>query len=369
MSDERPVIAFRADASVQIGTGHVMRCLTLADALRAEGAECHFLCRDLPGNLSASVRDWGHACHLLPAPDELEDDGATEHSAWLGVTRARDADESRAVLEPLRPDWLVVDHYALDDEWERALRPVVTKLMAIDDVADRIHDCNLLLDQNLGRASSDYDGLVPAACERLIGPHYALLRSEFRARRAESLAHRTNGHVDHMLVSLGGVDQDNVTGDLLDALSKEHLPAGCRITVVLGSSAPWKKEVSRQVAAMSVPAELRIGVSDMAGLMAEADLAIGAAGSSAWERCCLGLPTLLLVVAGNQVGAARALEKAGAAIHVTSDRAALHEGLRKALADATSPLRLTQMSEAAAGLVDGEGAPRVSRRIADKVVA
>ncbi|MGG7646088.1 UDP-2,4-diacetamido-2,4,6-trideoxy-beta-L-altropyranose hydrolase [Rhodovulum sp. YNF3179] len=359
----RSVIAFRADASIEIGTGHMMRCLTLADTLAEAGADCHVLCRDLPGDLTSLVQERGHRCHLLPAPEAHADDGATPHSAWLGVTRAQDARDCQPILDDLRPDWLVVDHYALDAAWERAVHPAVGQVLAIDDLADRPHECHLLLDQNLGRATEDYDGLVPAECARLIGPRYALLRPEFRARREESLARRKDGRLEHILVSLGGVDQDNATGQVLDALAGAPLPAECWITVVLGPSAPWKEGIRELAARMPVPTELRVGVRDMAALMAEADLAIGAAGSSAWERCCLGLPTLLVVLAENQVPAADALVRAGAASQLTSDQAALPLGLREVLEAPDLPTKLMQMSKASAGLVDGSGIPKIVNRI------
>lgn len=336
-----------------------MRCLTLADALAEAGANCHVLCRDLPGNLASLVQQRGHGCHLLSAPEAPADDGATAHSAWLGVTRAQDARDCLPILAELHPEWLVVDHYALDAAWERAVRPAVGQVLAIDDLADRPHECHLLLDQNLGRATEDYDGLVPAECARLIGPRYALLRPEFRVRREESLARRKDGRLEHILVSLGGVDRDNATGQVLDALAGAPLPAECWITVVLGPWAPWKEGIRERAARMPVPTELRVGVRDMAALMAEADLAIGAAGSSAWERCCLGLPTLLVVLAENQVSAAEALDKAGAAKQVTLGQSASLAGLKEVLEAPDLPTMLAQMSEASAGLVDGNGAKRL----------
>ena len=365
----RPVIAFRADASVEIGTGHMMRCLTLADALAEAGADCHVLCRDLPGNLTSLVQERGHGSHLLPAPEAPADDKATPHSAWLGVTRAQDARDCQPILDDLRPDWLVVDHYALDAAWERAVRPAVGQVLAIDDLADRPHECHLLLDQNLGRATEDYDGLVPAECARLIGPRYALLRPEFRARREESLARRKDGWLEHILVSLGGVDRDNATGQVLDALADAGLPAECRITVVLGRSAPWTEDIRERAARIPVPTELRVGVRDMAGLMVEADLAIGAAGSSAWERCCLGLPTLLVVLAENQVSAADALSKAGAVVLLGSAPSASEADIGSFMAQPQLPSRIVAMSDAAARLVDGEGTLHVTMKLAGRAAA
>ena len=353
-----PIVVFRADASVDIGTGHVMRCLTLATALQARGARCHFLCRDLPGHLEATIRAQDFDCHLLPAADRCEDDGLTAHSRWLGVSGLRDASESRSLLDQLSPDWVVLDHYALDAAWERAARPDGAKLMVIDDLADRPHDCDLLLDQNLGRDTADYDGLLQDRCFRLIGPAFALLREEFAAHRAESLARRTTHPLRHILVSLGGVDRDNVTSRVLARLASCRLHPDTRITVVIGRSAPGRDEVARQAAQMPVGTEVCMGATNMAALMTRADLAIGAGGSTSWERCCLGLPTLLVVLAPNQEPAARALSASGAAV-LFGDATDPTSGLADAIASTMEPRVLAAMSVSSADLVDGLGAHRV----------
>lgn len=350
MQPDGPVIAFRADASTDIGTGHVMRCLALADALRERGATCHFLCRSLPGNLASAITGKGHACHLLPLPTSSLSDSSTAHSAWLGTTQAADAQDCAPILDAIRPSWLIVDHYALDRAWEAAVRRDGMRLLAIDDLADRSHDCDILLDQNLGRIAADYDGLVPDGCVRLIGPEHALLRPEFAACRAAALARRGQGPARRILVSMGGVDRDNVTARVLDALAGATLAPGTVIDVVLGATAPWRETVAEQAARMPVPTRLHVAVPDMARMMTAADLAIGASGSTSWERCCLGLPTLVMVLAENQRPAADALEAAGAAIRM---------GGGDSMVCIPAAADLAAMSVKAAALVDGLGAVRV----------
>ena len=359
MSPRTLVVAFRADASIDIGTGHVMRCLTLARAMRDRGARCHFVSRDLPGHLTQAIRSLGLECHLLPQPDIAEDDAVTQHSRWLGVSGAWDAGQSRSVFETLAPDWVVVDHYALDSTWERVACPETARLMVLDDLADRPHDCDLLLDQNLGRISQDYDGLVPARSRRLIGPDFALLRPEFLSQRDLSLARRQTPRVGHILVALGGVDRDDVTSRVLDTLAACGLPGDMHITVVPGPTAPAREIVARRAAAMPVRTDLRVGVDNMADLMATADLAIGAAGSSSWERCCLGLPTIIAVLAENQAQAATALSDIGAVIRVGNNADPI-AGLADALSRAMKPDLLARMSVSGATLVDGQGTERVA---------
>lgn len=310
-------IAFRTDASLEAGSGHVMRCLTLANALRDQGAECRFVCREHQGHLAELLTARGHSYHLLPTVADKEpivSDPLLAHASWLGCGWEQDATQTQAILAEWQPDWLVVDHYAIDACWERILRPHVGHIMAIDDLADRSHECDLLLDQNLGRQPSDYRGRVPSDCALLIGPSYALLRPEFAALRKYSLDRRQRPVLKRLLITMGGVDQFNATGRVLAALRQAPLPDDCRISVVMGAKAPWLAQVKALCATLPWPTEVLTNINNMAQLMADSDLAIGAAGGTSWERCCLGMPTLMLVIADNQQEAAHHLQAAGAAV-------------------------------------------------------
>ena len=356
-------VAFRTDASIQIGTGHVMRCLTLADALVARGAQCTFICRAHAGHLMGHIRSKGHAVHSLPMVGEPDAD--LYHSAWLGSTQATDAQACKALLAMMQPDWLVVDHYALDARWEHALAKHCGNLMVIDDLADRPHACNLLLDQTFGRDVQDYCARVPQDCTLLCGSSYALLRPEFAAMRPYSLQRRAQPQLKHLLISMGGVDKDNVTAQVLQALRPGTLPADCKITVVMGATAPWLLDVQQQAQTMPWPTTVCVGVNNMAQLMADSDLAIGAAGATSWERCCLGLPTVMLVLAENQRCAAELLEKTAAACLLQLDNnlptqlaVLIHEIV-------LSEMFLQRLTEGAQVITDGDGA----RRIADYMIA
>ncbi|KFF49701.1 hypothetical protein GY26_05850 [Gammaproteobacteria bacterium MFB021] len=361
-------VALRVDASLEIGTGHVMRCLTLATALREHhAARCCFLCRELPGHLIARIEAEGFEVLRLAAP---ADEGTPlsggqakgpAHAAWLGVDWSQDARESADLLASLAPDWLVVDHYALDAPWELAVRPSGTRLLVIDDLADREHIADLLLDQNLGRLAEDYAELVPANCRLMIGPDYALLRPEFAEWRRPSLERRaTRQGLSQLLISLGGVDKDNVTAEVLQALRDIELPRTCRITVVMGATAPWIEAVKRVADTLEQPTEVVTNVSDMARRMVEADLAIGAAGSTSWERCCLGLPTLMLVLAENQRAAAKAMENEGVAIAFGTVLALVDMLADLFRNDAAAYRKIANMSQCAGRLTDGRGAQLVA---------
>ena len=351
------MIAFRADASIQMGTGHVMRCLTLADALRERGVQCLFICRPHRGHLLELIAHRGHRAMALPtlaegAAQEISADPA--HAVWLGTDWATDAQDTRHALGDNLSDWLVVDHYALDRRWEQAMRSVCQRLMVIDDLADRLYDCDLLLDQNLGRVEKDYQGLVPSHCVRLIGPTYALLRPEFEALRPYSLARRQTAKFQHLLITMGGVDKDNATGRVLEALRGCPFPKGLQITIVMGPHAPWLEQVRMQATQMSCPTQVLVGVSNMAQLMADSDLAIGAAGSTSWERCCLGLPSIILALADNQYAGANALQDAGAGL-AARDMSEFQKLLRQVFASKAMNCLLQGLSKAAQRVCNGRG--------------
>ena len=230
--------------------------------------------------------------------------------------------------------------------------------MVIDDLADRHHDCNLLLDQNLGREAADYRGKVPDACEVLAGPKFALLRPEFSIFRESSPYRRTISEVKQLLVTMGGVDPDNATGAVIEALKSTFFSSQCKVIIVLGRDAPWLEQVRQFARELPMRAEVRVGVSNMAELMATSDLAVGAAGFTSWERCCLGLPTVLFVLADNQRSIALSLQKAGAAR--IFDRTEGKVSLSQLLSEiAGSVEELNRMSAMGRSLVDGRGTARV----------
>ena len=308
-------VAIRTDASLQIGTGHVMRCLTLADQLRKEGGEIIFICREHEGNLTDSIKQRGFQCYVLPGVNSIFEvnDSSLFHASWLGVTAKQDAEECLPIMQTFQPDWLIVDHYAIDQTWEKMLRCYFKKLMIIDDLGDRAHICDLLLDQNYGSSKEKYRKLVPLQCQVLTGSFYALLRPEFSQLRGVSLQRRQkNLALKKILVTLGGVDPDNYTGQILEQLALSNLSNEIEVTVVMGGTAPHLKSVYKQSQLTPLKITIKTNVSNMAELMVNADLAIGAAGSTTWERCCLGLPSILIVVADNQRLIAEALNRANA---------------------------------------------------------
>ena len=294
-------VVFRSDASVKMGSGHVMRCLTLAVELKKNGSDITFISRAHEGNLNGLISDKGIKVVELSAPDSRSvpvgcgcSDG---HAEWLGVTQEQDARESINALGKTIPDWLIVDHYHLDEAWETVLRAHVKNIMVIDDLGNRIHDCNLLLDQNwFDDKDSRYNGLVPSFCTQLLGPEYALLRPQF-AEEKKKLKPR-NDDVKRIFIYFGGPDPHKLTKMTLIALCELEL-SHLEVDVVIGQNNPQKSEL-KELCLKRPLTQLHIQVDNMASIMAKADLAIGGGGATTWERICLNLESCVVIIAKNQ---------------------------------------------------------------------
>lgn len=344
MSGGRPArVLFVADAGRAVGGGHVMRCLTLAGALAAAGAECAFVATaEAAGVLDVFA---GPAVGRFAAPS-----GDPEMLCALAVQAARTWGAGFAVI----------DHYGMGAAEDAALRTAARRLLAVEDLR-RPRDADLVLDSNLGRRPGDYAG-----AEALLGPAFALVRPAFAAARPAALARRALAHrapagpAGPVLVSLGLTDVGAITGRVVERL----LPLLGRraLDVVVGGGAPSLARL-RPLAEADTRVRLHVDTRDMAGLAAAADLAVGAGGSSAWERCAVGLPAIVLVLADNQRENSQALAAAGAAVTLEVN-GALEAGLAAAflgLADDAGARE--RMGAAAAALCDGRGAERVAARM------
>jgi UDP-2,4-diacetamido-2,4,6-trideoxy-beta-L-altropyranose hydrolase len=342
-----------------------MRCLTLADALRVQGARVSFVSRPLAGNLGYLAELKGYKVHALPAASNgyVRVLGDSRHAEWLGIDWKTDADDTKRVLkDSANPvDWLIVDHYALDCRWERELRALVGGIMVIDDIADRAHDCDMILDQNLHIDQElRYRGLVPVACRQFLGPLYALLRPEFVAERRH--LRKRDGSVRRLLIFLGGSDPANETLKALDAVVLLD-GAEISIDVVVGAANMHRALIAERCASMK-NTSFHCQVDHMAGLMAEADLSIGAGGSTTWERSCLGLPSIVMSLASNQVDLSTCAAKAGIQVYLGQSQDISAETIAAEI-DRLIPDRtaLRSMSQRAMRLVDGEGARRIVERM------
>lgn len=259
---------FSAEASLEIGTGHVMRCIVLADALEKIGWQCDFVSSQTTYDLVSKVRKFGRI-----EPDFF----------WQN---------------PIHNDLLVVDNYGLSDAYEFHFRKFSKKILAIDDLANRKHFCDFLLDQNLGSQESNYKNFVNSDCKILTGTSYCLLRPEFAKMREMALEKRTHTKkITKILVNFGGSDVNNHSEKALEKIENSSFRG--EVTVALGFNAIHFEKI-QNFAKNSRNKIIIHKQADMAQLIFEADIAIAAGGTSAWERCCLGLPTYIVKIADNQ---------------------------------------------------------------------
>ncbi|MEH7666563.1 UDP-2,4-diacetamido-2,4,6-trideoxy-beta-L-altropyranose hydrolase [Bacillus sp. JJ689] len=306
-------IAFRADASIEIGTGHIMRCLTLAHELWNKGAQVYFICRKLEGDLHQYILNKGFCVFVLDGDSENTNFLSSEHGSYLNWLKYHwfvDAQQTNDILSQLpKCDWLIVDHYGLDNRWESALRKTVRKIMVIDDLANRMHDCDLLLDQNLYDNPNDrYKDLIPEHSLVKLGPKYAILRPEFHA--AKKFSRKRTGEIERIFIFFGGHDVTNETLKTLRALQNINQD-NLKIDVVVGSQNPHKEEIQTYCKSVS-NASYYCQIENMEELLVRADLGIGAGGTTTWERCFLGLPSITITTAQNQIEVTKAVAKVGA---------------------------------------------------------
>jgi len=343
-------VVFRVDSSVTIGTGHVMRCLTLAKQLKQKNVNISFICRDLEGNLINFIKDHGFTVHVL-SKIRIDEKDNNAIFKWYKENWQQDVRETLDIVEAhIRSiDFFIIDHYGLDEKWESTLKPFIKKLMVIDDLANRKHVCDFLLDQNLYLNYEErYKNLVPPECKQLLGPNYVLLREEFIDASCQKRIR--DGKIHNILVFFGGTDPTNETIKALNALAL--LENNIKVNVVVGSSNKRKDEI-REYCDRYPNFFFHCQVPNMAELMNEADLAIGAGGTTTWERCYLGLPSITIIVADNQVELTNAVSKFGATINLGFSHEVTSEQIFEAVKDLIEhPKKVQLLSERASKLVN-----------------
>jgi len=354
---------FRVDSSNIIGSGHVMRCLAFADELRRQKFSVSFICRKFEGDLIDFIAQKGYKVHRLPYcrfPRQIKE-GPDPYKKWLGADWQSDAAQTLDIVNRIKPDWMIVDHYAIDRNWEKRLKTAVNKVMAIDDLANRRHECDILLDQNLyANMRLRYQKLLPKACKELLGPKFALLRPEFRKARAKSRCR--DGKVKKILVFFGGVDLTNETGKVLKVLAR-LTRADISVDVAIGINNPHKVMIEGLVKKMP-NLTCHNKIKNISRLMRSADLFIGTAGITTWERCCLGLPSLVITIARNQVQIIKYLAKKNILFYVGEGHKVKSARIQKDIEYFLArPERLKRYSLNSLKLVDGLGAQRCARTL------
>jgi len=338
------IVVFRVDASITIGIGHLMRCLALGGELAKKGWCCFFACETDNFQIVTELVGEKHSIVRLPID-------ARHHASTLFQQL------------PKGVDLLVVDSYKLDASFGKSCRGWADLILVIDDLADRQYEADILVDQTFGRSEYDYSTLIGNSCRVLTGSRFALLRPEFARMRQSSLNRRDANcqNIGRILVSLGSNDPDNITTTVLDGIIATE--KAVEIDVVLGSQAPHYNLVSSRVANLS-GARMYSEFKDMPGLMASADISIGAGGTTSWERCCMGLPSITMTLARNQFLINQNLHNLGAVAHLGSIGEFGKEDISTSLTELiSSPSAVRSMSMLARMVCDGQGIERVINQL------
>ena len=336
-------LVFRVDSGEGIGWGHTMRCFSLAQIFKEKNMQISFITRKIPNNISYFLKENGINVYYLNG----------EKYSWKN-----DAIQTKKIIENFdEVDWLIVDNYKLDFKWEKFLKPFVKKLMVIDDMTLRTHDCSLLLDQNYyEKPKNMYKNFVPKKCKMLIGPKFALLRSEFYQERKK--LKEKNRQMKRIFISFGGSESSEIM-KIIDVV-KELDHSKINVDLLLTESSKYLK--IKNLFSKFTNITIHHQNFSVVKLMKNADLAIGAGGSSTWERCCLGLPSIVTVSAKNQLQLTKEIEKKGCIINLGISKKITSDDYLNIINNLNKS-KLLQMSKNALKLVDGKGTLRVTKEM------
>lgn len=346
------VILFRVDASITIGFGHVMRCLTLARSFRKCGMECIFVCANQKGNLFDEISKEFECILLIKNTDKGNIDPIADAEQLIGLVKTRF----------IKVSLLVVDHYALDKYWEELLSPYAERIFVIDDLANRKHQCDFLLDQNYYKSLERYDTLVPKSTKTFLGPTFSILREEFSKLRGG--LRRKPKPFKKILISYGGVDSYNFSLKSIKAVSsiQDRL---FEINIVSGISNPHLDLLKLEIKAFK-NVTLHIQANNMAELMKDADVCLGAGGATNWERLCLGLPSIIVSMAENQVNISQDLDADGLVYYLGSYEAVTENKIAKALLKFEQKNLKNPNFDKLMETVDGQGVKRIVNTVLKK---
>jgi UDP-2,4-diacetamido-2,4,6-trideoxy-beta-L-altropyranose hydrolase len=362
------IIFFRVDASLEIGSGHVMRCLVMAHAFKKIGYVCEFISKNHNGNLIYKIIDEGFKVHVLACLEEygFERPAENEYLLWLGSNWISDVKLTLDILLKSPNNILIVDHYGIDSRWESVAKEATNKLVVFDDLANRNHNCDLLIDQGIGRKDNDYFKLVPSSCKLLIGKKFVLISPLFKEYKKISRKKRKNSKKNTWLISMGGVDKYNLTSVAIRALESVYANKKIKLKVVLGCASPWISDIENLIASLTLDIELHVDSRNMAKIICDSDCAIGGGGISSLERAYLGLPSITIVMAENQQSSAIFLESLGIT-KVISGSEDLYSDLIRVVKNLDSDnFLINAMQNNCYSLLDDHGLSRVLRAVVDE---
>ncbi|MAF76562.1 MAG: UDP-2,4-diacetamido-2,4,6-trideoxy-beta-L-altropyranose hydrolase [Halobacteriovoraceae bacterium] len=290
-------VLFRVDAAWHIGLGHLLRCIELAKIIEKAGIEVFFVCRNFEGfSYEPYISNLNFKFFFLERVAVSGQIGEVPQHEWLGCSVEEDVREVICQIKDLNFNAVFVDHYSIDKRWEKKIKSKCRKVVVIDDLGDRQHSCDYIVDPNYASLESKFLGSGSEVIEKLLlGTKYTILKSDFPRLRESYLEKKTNSSLKKILVNLGGASNSIILKKILIGIEDSSFSGE---VVVLANNEEFVKECESDIV-FSKFTFIKY-ISDMADFYHDIDLVIGAAGTSFWERCCLGIPSILLKVADNQ---------------------------------------------------------------------
>ena len=347
----------RVDAGMQIGDGHFLRCLTLVDRLKKEFRQITFISNQLPKHFFQIIEKNDFKIYKIDGYSHIQEEKIEMQLKKQLIQK--DFIQTKKIIEKYKnsSNWLIVDHYGIDYVWEKNIRENIEKIIVIDDLANRKHDCDILIDQNFyKKMEKRYSKLIPSFCKQFLGPKFSLLRPEFLNARKNL---KRKNKFERILISFGGSDPSNETTKVLSAII--DLGKKYKIDVIVGTNNPNKKQIMKLCSKFPF-CDFYEQVENISKYMKKADLALGAGGSTTWERCCLGLPTIVVNLSKDQEKITENLSKIGCVINLGSAEKTTKLDYVKALNEINSK-KLRKISKKCLVLVDGKGVKRIENKI------
>ena len=347
----------RVDSGMDIGDGHFLRCLTLVDSLKNKFERIIFISNQMPNHFLKRIKKNKFEIYKINGYSHIQEE-KLESKKKVNLVQ-KDSIETKKIIGKYEnsSNWLIVDHYGIDYVWEKNIRENIEKIIVIDDLANRKHDCDILIDQNFyERMEKRYSKLIPSFCEKFLGPKFTLLKPEFLKARKNL---KRKNEFKRILISFGGSDPSNETTKALSAII--DLGKKYKIDVIVGTNNPNKKQIMKLCSKIPF-CNFYEQVENMSKYMKRADLAIGAGGTSTWERCCLGLPTIVTSLSKDQEKIIENLSKIGCVINLGSAEKTTKLDYVKALNEINSK-KLREISKKCLVLVDGKGVKRIANKI------
>ena len=358
-------VAIRVDSSRFIGTGHVARMLVLASELRSLGAGVIFVCKQYDGAVYEKINEKNFDCVLIPDNSNHGSISANP-SSWLGTSEEVDFSAFYSVINKRAVRVVIVDHYAIGATWHMLAKNYGFKVIAIDDIAGRKFAVDILVNQNYGVQESLYDGLIIGQPTLLLGAKYAMLAKDYRIYTSRIKRDYYNKNHINLFLFMGGVDDGDVISNVVKELHNSKVKSKFNLNIAVGAAYPYLDKLIKTLSVLTgfMKYSIHVGLPTLSNLINCSDIGIAAGGTNTWERCCLGLPTIIIPVADNQLNIAGQVSQYGAAMKVElTEINGLVDVLESLLA---SPKKLKSMSKMAMQIVDSYGANRLAHRIIDE---